>query len=124
MQRTKVEVRPLAGNGPPRRSTSKQLRSYHTHPGPSTSLFMYAGRPMIERTRQGSNHPRGADDPLAVARDLLQRGIMPLPLKPGMKNPNIRNWQHLNITTENVTQYFDGGIFNVGGRMGAKSGGL
>jgi hypothetical protein len=66
----------------------------------------------------------GADDPLGVARDLLRRGIMPLPLIPGEKNPTIRKWQNLTIDDSNVERFFAGAGLNVGGRMGAKSGGL
>jgi hypothetical protein len=70
------------------------------------------------------DHTHGADDPLAVARGLLNRGIMPLPLKPGMKMPFINEWQNLTIDNANVESFFDGARLNVGGRMGAKSGGL
>ena len=75
---------------------------------------------MTDRTQRGD----GADDPLAVANDLLQRGIMPLPLLPGEKNPIIRDWQHLTITAANAADYFNGANLDVGGRMGPKSGGL
>jgi predicted P-loop ATPase len=71
-----------------------------------------------------ANGRNGAADPLAVARDLLRRGIMPIPLEPGEKNPTIPRWQHLTIDASNVEQYFNGADLNVGGRMGAKSGGL
>jgi hypothetical protein len=75
--------------------------------------------------RGRGNQIRGADDPLGVARDLLRRGIMPLPLIPGEKNPTITKWQNLTIDDGNVERYFDSGtVRNVGGRMGAKSGGL
>jgi hypothetical protein len=66
---------------------------------------------------------KGADDPLATARDLLRRGIMPLPVPCG-KNPNRRKWQNYTITEANLTQYFNGADLNVGVRMGEKSGGL
>jgi hypothetical protein len=66
---------------------------------------------------------KGADDPLASARDLLRRDIMPLPVPCG-KNPNRRNWQNYTITEANVEQYFNGADLNVGGRMGPKSNGL
>ena len=75
-------------------------------------------------TDPNTNHPRGADDPLAVAQDLLRRGIMPLPLTPAAKNHVIRGWQNLTITTANVTRFFNGADLNIGGRMGEKSGGL
>jgi hypothetical protein len=67
---------------------------------------------------------QGASDPLSAARDLLRRGIMPLPIKPGKKNPTIPGWQNLTIDATNVDRYFSGADLNVGGRMGAKSGGL
>jgi hypothetical protein len=67
---------------------------------------------------------KGADDPLASARDLIRRNIMPLPVQPSEKNPTIRRWQNLTITEENVAKYFNGADLNVGGRMGEKSGGL
>ena len=75
-------------------------------------------------TDPNANHPRGANDPLAVARDLLRRGIMPLPVLANQKNPTIEEWQHLTITSANVAAYFDGMDCNIGGRMGEKSGGL
>ena len=76
-------------------------------------------------TDSNTNHPCGADDPLAVARDLLiNRNIMPLPVPIGQKNPVIEEWQHLTITATNVSGYFNGAFLNVGGRMGHKSGGL
>jgi hypothetical protein len=71
-----------------------------------------------------TQHNQGADDPLAVARDLLARNIMPLPVLPTEKNPILPEWQNLTITATNVDHYFNGASFNVGGRMGAKSGGL
>jgi hypothetical protein len=67
---------------------------------------------------------RGAADPVAAARDLLRRGIMPLPLLPGEKNLRRRGWQNWTITEENLPQYFNGADLNVGVRMGRKSGGL
>jgi hypothetical protein len=71
------------------------------------------------------NNLRGADDPLAVARDLLNRNIMPLPVPIGQKNPTIDEWQNLTITATNLERYFiNGQPFNIGGRMGHKSGGL
>jgi hypothetical protein len=69
-------------------------------------------------------HNRGADDPLAVARDLLARGIMPLPVLPTEKNPIIPKWQTLTIDSTNVENFFNGAAFNIGARMGHKSGGL
>jgi hypothetical protein len=71
-----------------------------------------------------SNNRQGADDPLATARDLLLRGIMPVPVLPTEKNPIIPKWQNLTITAANVAEHFNGAELNVGARMGSKSGGL
>ena len=79
---------------------------------------------MTNRRRNNQGQARGADDPIGVARDLLRRGIMPLPLRPGMKKPFLEKWQHLTIDVTNVERYFDGAGLNVAARMGAKSGGL
>jgi hypothetical protein len=75
-------------------------------------------------TSTTNNTRQGAIDPLATARDLLRRGIMPLPVLPTNKNPIITGWQLLTITEANLTDYFDGHDHNVGGRMGHRSGGL
>jgi hypothetical protein len=75
-------------------------------------------------TDRNPNDIRGADDPPAVARDLLRQHIMPVPVLPTEKNPIIEGWQHLTITEANVEQYFNGADLNVGGRMGPKSNGL
>jgi hypothetical protein len=87
---------------------------------------------LLKKTKEGTgptmtdnpNNLRGADDPLAIAKDLLRRGVMPLPVPIGRKNPVIDEWQTLTITEANLDQYFTGVMFNVGGRMGHKSGGL
>jgi hypothetical protein len=75
-------------------------------------------------TTNNTNSRQGAIDPLATARDLLRRGIMPLPVLPTNKNPVIAEWQLLTITEANLTDYFDGHDHNVGGRMGHRSRGL
>lgn len=61
---------------------------------------------------------------LAIALDLIDRGIMPVPVPIGRKGPVIPEWQHLNLTRENAGQYFNGVQLNVGAIMGPKSGGL
>jgi hypothetical protein len=76
---------------------------------------------MTDRNRTDAK--RGADNPIAVARDCLRRHIMPVPVLPTEKNPIIEGWQHLTITEANLEENFNGD-FNVGGRMGAKSNGL
>jgi hypothetical protein len=61
---------------------------------------------------------RGAADPLTLALDLIARGIKPVPVPRNKKNPVIPRWQHLDITAENATQYFNGAALNVGAIMG------
>jgi putative DNA primase/helicase len=67
---------------------------------------------------------RGADNPLATARDCILQHITPVPVLPDQKNPIIEGWQHLTITEENAAEYFNGADLNVGGVMGPKSNGL
>jgi hypothetical protein len=70
------------------------------------------------------NRSGGADDPAAVARELIRRGIAPVPIPANKKNPIIDGWQQLAITAENVDQYFDSGAqLNVGAIWGPKSNG-
>jgi predicted P-loop ATPase len=61
---------------------------------------------------------------LDIALDLIARGIAPVPVKIGKKNPDIVGWPNLTITTANAEQYFDGADLNVGAIMGPKSNGL
>src|SRR4051794_20126478 len=62
-------------------------------------------------------------DSIAVARDILRRGIMPVPIPPKEKSPTHRAWQKLVITDDNIAKYFRAN-FNVGGLMGPASNGL
>jgi hypothetical protein len=69
--------------------------------------------------------PGGSDiDSLAIAMDVIRRGIMPVPVPYGKKGPVISHWQQLTITAENTFQHFNGHNLNVGGVMGPKSSGL
>jgi predicted P-loop ATPase len=61
---------------------------------------------------------------LAIALDLIARGIKPVPVPRNKKNPVIPRWQHLDITAANAAEYFNGAALNVGAIMGPKSGGL
>jgi Bifunctional DNA primase/polymerase, N-terminal/Family of unknown function (DUF5906) len=61
---------------------------------------------------------------LDIARDLLARGITPVPVPRGKKGPVIDEWQNLSITAANAEQYFNSAALNVGMQMGPKSGGL
>jgi Bifunctional DNA primase/polymerase, N-terminal len=72
---------------------------------------------------QRSNPGRGADDPFATALDVIQRGMMPVPLPANKKNPVISGWQNLTITVDNAAQYFNGSALNVGAIWGPKSNG-
>jgi predicted P-loop ATPase len=63
-------------------------------------------------------------DSLAIALDLIRRGIRPVPVPYGKKNPIIDEWQNLDIVEANAFQYFNGTNLNVGAQMGPKSGGL
>jgi predicted P-loop ATPase len=65
-----------------------------------------------------------ADDPLALALDLIARGIKPVPVPANKKNPILPRWQHLDITAANAAQYFSRAALNVGAIMGPRSGGL
>jgi predicted P-loop ATPase len=61
---------------------------------------------------------------LQLARAALARGIKLVPVPIGGKGPKITEWQNLDITADNVDQYFNGAALNVGMQMGPKSGGL
>ena len=58
-----------------------------------------------------------------IALDLIARGIAPVPIPIGAKNPVLKGWQHLRITADEVPRYFDDQS-NVGALMGPASGGL
>jgi Virulence-associated protein E-like domain/Bifunctional DNA primase/polymerase, N-terminal len=62
--------------------------------------------------------------PLDIALDLIARGIAPVPVPIGAKGPTIPKWQHLVITAENASHYFNSATLNVGAIMGPRSGGL
>jgi Virulence-associated protein E/Bifunctional DNA primase/polymerase, N-terminal len=66
----------------------------------------------------------GEVDSLAVALDLIRRGIRPVPVPYGKKGPTIPQWQHLVITKDNAFQYFNDHDLNVGAIMGPSSQGL
>jgi Bifunctional DNA primase/polymerase, N-terminal len=61
---------------------------------------------------------------LEIALDLIRRGIAPIPVPVGSKNPIIEGWPHLRITAENAAQYFNGAALNVGAIWGPMSNGL
>jgi hypothetical protein len=79
---------------------------------------------MTDPAANTRNRSSGADDPAAVARELIRRGIAPVPIPASKKNPIIDGWQRLVITAENVDEYFDSGAqLNVGAIWGPKSNG-
>jgi hypothetical protein len=59
-----------------------------------------------------------------IARDYLKRGWAPLPIPRGAKAPTLKDWGKLTITTENLSEYFNGGPMNVGVLLGPRSAGL
>ena len=60
-----------------------------------------------------------------LARSVIARDISPVPVPIGGKGPNLKDWQHLRITADNVGDYFNGTKpINVGVIMGPASGDL
>ena len=59
-----------------------------------------------------------------VAFDLIGRGIAPVPVPIGKKNPMLKEWQLLRITAAEVPKYFGKDDPNVGAIMGPASGDL
>ena len=54
--------------------------------------------------------------PLDVARELLQRGWMPLPVPYREKNPGSRGWkgwQNFTVTEDELPQHFNGQPLNI-----------
>src|SRR5215213_1284336 len=60
---------------------------------------------------------------LEAALDYLSRGWMPVPIPHGSKKPNLKEWQKLRLSREDVPRYFNNGQ-NVGVLLGEPSGGL
>jgi hypothetical protein len=60
----------------------------------------------------------------AIAREYLERDWAPVPVPYREKGPTDRGWQNLQITQDNVADYFDGERMNVGVKLGRASGGL
>jgi hypothetical protein len=59
-----------------------------------------------------------------LAQELIARGISPVPVPIGKKNPVVTAWQRLRITAADVAKYFGKETLNVGAIMGPASGGL
>jgi hypothetical protein len=73
---------------------------------------------------RSTNNNTSNNNALDVALDLIRRGWKPVPVPIGGKGPVIPGWQHLDITAENVGQYFNRPNLNAGAIMGPRSGGL
>jgi hypothetical protein len=65
--------------------------------------------------------PHKTHAPIDIARDLIERGIAPVPIPAGKKNPILTGWQHLTIRDQNIGHYFNGTDINVGAIWGVKS---
>lgn len=64
---------------------------------------------------------RKVTNPIAVAREWLARGIMPIPIKSGSHKPKGgKGWNKVKITESNLEEYFEPGD-NVGGLWGKPS---
>jgi P4 family phage/plasmid primase-like protien len=60
---------------------------------------------------------------LEAARDLLQRGWIPLPVPYREKNPGAEGWQAFTVTEAELPKHFNGERQNIGVLLGDKSGG-
>jgi hypothetical protein len=61
---------------------------------------------------------------IEIARQYIRRGWAVLPIARGEKAPRQKDWHRLNITEQNIHQYFHGGLQNIGVQLGPKSNGL
>lgn len=62
-----------------------------------------------------------AEEVRRLAGRYISRGLSPIPIPLGRKNPEIRSWQNLRITAENVGEYFNGRPQNIGILLGGPS---
>ena len=69
-------------------------------------------------------NPSKSPSACIIARRYLKRGWAPVPVPRGKKGPTEKGWQSLEITRDNVEQYFDDDEMNVGVKLGRASGGL
>ena len=65
-----------------------------------------------------------SESAVELACAYLRRGWKPVPVPYRQKAPTIQDWQNLEITEDNVGDYFDDGRQNIGVQMGAHSAGL
>src|SRR5215831_12901618 len=109
----------------PSQGTTRSTRRQHQGTRSRVEGARPRGCAMTDPPTNARNRSGGADNPAALARELISRGIAPVPIPASKKNPIIDGWQRLEITAENVDEYFDSGAqLNVGAIWGPKSGGL
>ena len=63
-----------------------------------------------------------ARTPLDHARDLLARGLSPIPVPHKAKAPRINGWQTLRLASDDLPRYFNGASGNVGTLLGESAG--
>ena len=61
---------------------------------------------------------------IELVQNYITAGFLPIPVPFKSKQPTIKGWQHLQITSENIDQYFNGEPTNIGILTGVTSGGL
>ena len=61
---------------------------------------------------------------IEIVRGHIREGIRPIPIPYRQKKPVIKEWQKLNITEDNLAQFFNGESMNIGAILGAPSGNL
>lgn len=60
--------------------------------------------------------------PLDHARDLIARGLSPIPVPHKLKRPRINEWQTLRLASDDLPRYFNGAPANVGTLLGESAG--
>jgi hypothetical protein len=60
--------------------------------------------------------------PLDHARDLIARGLSPIPVPHKSKGPRINGWQTLRLSCDDLPHYFNRAPGNVGTRLGEYAG--
>lgn len=68
------------------------------------------------------DHTMNPQNPLDYARDLIARGLSPIPVPHKTKGPRITGWQTLRLTIDDLPAHFNGSPSNVGALMGEPSG--
>ncbi|MGV8120695.1 MAG: bifunctional DNA primase/polymerase [Candidatus Xenobiia bacterium LiM19] len=65
-----------------------------------------------------------SSDFLEAVRSYIRRGFKVLPIPFRSKSPNIPDWPNLNVTLDNLENYFNSSPYNVGIILGARSNNL